>query len=208
MSIAIICPTRGREKSFKRMCDSVKKTAYSDVAVFSATNGNDSYAPRRFPLDCPTVFMWNTMARDAYDRGYKMIMLGADDMYFATPGWDEGLMKLYDGTPHVYALQDSRDKDGTPHPIVTREWMDKMGSFLPPIFLRWYCDTWTVGLAKKLGKFTHLRDFLLVHDKPSDNGIIDNTHFRIRSMGWMERDKGVYEKSQRYFDLDEKVLSA
>lgn len=197
--IAILCPTRGRPEQFRRMVDSVNRTAKNAV-VFSGSNGNDDYVQHHFPIDYPTCMMWNELCAIALlNKDTKLFMLGADDTIFSTPCWDEALIDHYSNLEnkiHVYAFQDSRDPDGTPHPVVTREWIDALGYFMPPIFLHWYVDTWTVELAKRCGVFTHMKDYLLVHDKPSDKGMADETHSRIRKMGWHERDKYVWDKVQ------------
>jgi hypothetical protein len=187
------------------MCKSARVTA-SNVRVYSGTNGDDGYADIKFPIDCPTSFMWNKLAEAAMnDKDVTHFMLGADDMIFSTPCWDVAL-NLYDHKPHVYHLQDSRDKDGTPHPIVTREYIEAMGYFLPPIFLHWFVDSWTVDIAKYNKCFTHLRDYLLVHDKPSDRGLADDTHNRIRMMGWRERDSYVNQTCQHFLALEKSRL--
>lgn len=204
--IALLCPTRGRPEQFKRMNESViatmAKVLGNAVKVYPASNGNDDYALYQYPIDCPTVFMWNDMAKRAMqDKDNKLFMLASDDMIFATPLWDEALINHYNSLEnkiHVYALQDSRDPEGTPHPIVTREFIDAMGYFIPPIFLHWFADSWVVDIAKANNCFTHLKDYLLIHDKPSDKGQPDETHNRIRRMGWHQRDKAVNDSCQHF----------
>lgn len=206
MSIAILCPTRGRPAFFKRMVDSVSKTTSLPVNVLACSNGDDDYVPR-VTTDLPTVHMWNALSKAADAR---LIMLGADDTIFATPGWDKALMDHYNALEnkiHVYALKDSRDPHGTPHPIVTREYVDAMGYFMPPIFLHWFIDTWTVDIAKSNDCFTHLADYELIHDKPSDKGMADETHSRIRRMGWHERDKAVNDSCQHILRFEKERLA-
>lgn len=210
MTIAILCPTRNRQSQFGRMFNSVGRTQSKDIIIYSGTNGNDVYAGTQFPIDCPTGFMWNSLAQEAIkNKENTHFMLGSDDMIFTTPCWDKVLIEHYNALEnkiHVYHLRDSRDKNGTPHPIVTREWIEAMGYFLPPIFLHWFVDSWTVEIAKANNCFTHLKDYLLVHDKPSDSGDGDETHNRIRSMGWRERDQWVNEHCQHYLALEKSRL--
>jgi hypothetical protein len=130
-------------------------------------------------------------------------------MVFTTPCWDTALLDHYNALEnkiHVYHLRDSRNPDGTPHPIVTREYIEAMGYFLPPIFLHWFIDSWTVDIAKSNGVFTHLKDYELQHIKPSDKGQGDETHNRIRNMGWRERDGWVAEKCKHYLALEKSRL--
>lgn len=214
MSIAILCPTRDRARQFKRMLKSADDTISSSFVVFGGGDASDgSYSG--FPLinmpeNLPTAHKWNLLAETAlHDRSIKLFMLGSDDMYFETTGWDKALLDHYNALEnkiHVYALQDSRDPDGTPHPIVTREYIDALGYFVPPIFLHWYVDSWTVEIARANNCFTHLKEYSLIHDKPSDKGIIDETHNRIRQWGWNHRDRWVNEKCRHFLRLEQDRL--
>lgn len=214
MSIALICPTRGRKTQYERMKQSVNDTVSSKISLYSGSNDErDQYVERNFPHDCPTVYMWNKLADEAATKDKnKLFMLCADDTIFSTSGWDKVLLDHYnalDNKIHVYALQDSRDPNGTPHPIVTREYMDAMGYFLPPIFLHWFVDSWTVEIAKANNCFTHMKEFSLVHDKPNDRGsqYADDTHNHIRKMGWLSRDEYVSKKCVGYLEEEKRRLS-
>lgn len=201
------------------MASSLRATAKSANLYAYFTFGDE---PNYYPLETeekktligadgqPTVFRWNSLAKRAVeDAENKLFMLAADDIIFSTPCWDEALLKHYNSLEnkiHVYALQDSRDPEGTPHPVVTREWIEAMGYAFPPIFMHWFVDTWTVAIAKANNCFTHLKDYLLVHDKPSDRGHPDETHTRIRSLGWNERDKYVNDTCQHFLECEKQRL--
>lgn len=212
MTIALLTPTRARPAQFKRMCDSVLKTASKihNVKIYSGSNGCDDYVQHQFPIDCPTVYMWNELAKEAMlDKSKKLFMLCADDVIFSTPLWDEALIDHYNSLEnkiHVYSLQDSRDPNGTPHVIVSREYVEAMGYFIPPIFLHWFVDTWTVDIANSNKCFKHLKNYLLMHDKPSDKGNSDDTHNRIRRMGWHERDKMVNDTCQHFLAAEKRRI--
>lgn len=211
--IAILVPSRGRPKELKRMIESACATSANDLTIYIAVCGEEIDAYQKvskeifivdrklkaafvtLPDNLPTAQKWNMLCDIAMkDERNRLFMLGADDMVFSTPLWDEKLLSLYDKKPHVYHLQDSRDRDGTPHPIMTREYIERMGFFVPPIFLHWNVDTWTIEAAKSANCFTHLRDYELLHIKPSDQGNPDETHNRIRDFGWRERDAYVADK--------------
>lgn len=195
MTIAILCPTRGRPEGCRRLIESVSKTTTAQPRILF--DHRDMM---------PTAQKWNDLAITAMkDPDIKLFMLGADDMYFDTPGWDKALLDHYNSLEnkiHAYSLQDSRDPHGTPHPIVSREWIECMGYAFIPIFNHWQLDTWTIAIAKACGIFTHLKQYRLVHDKPSDQGQGDETHSRIRSWGWRERDAFVAEKCHHFLDVE------
>lgn len=216
--IAVLVPSKNRPAQCKRMLESIAATCVSPVKVLLGLSAEDAPLYSEcvntdviFPDGMPTVHKWNMLARKALEfTECKLFMLGSDDTIFATPLWDQALMEHYNALEnkiHVYALQDSRDEDGTPHPIVTREWIEAMGYFMPPIFLHWFVDSWTVRMAKVNGCFTHMKDYLLVHEKPSDKGKPDKTHSHIREMGWLQRDKYVDDTCGRFL-LEEKYRLA
>lgn len=213
--IAILCPTYRRAQLCKRMVNSTV------VDVFLGTDARDIFdyklngiEPKDY-IHChpllPTVQKWNDLAFEAMNNPeYKLFMLGGDDMYFSTPGWDYALKEHYqnlENKVHVYSLKDSRGEESYPHPIVTREWIETMGYAFPPLFLHWKLDTWTIEIAKANNCFTHMTDFLLTHDKPSDNGGGDATHHGIRSYGWRERDQFVADKCAHFLQVEKDRLA-
>lgn len=215
--IAILCPTYRRPKLARRMWDSVNGAA----RVYFCTDSIDLMDCKLAGIEAtdyiyadpmmPTAQKWNMLAEESMkDPANKLFMLGADDMIFETPGWDQALIDHYNSLEnkiHVYALRDSRDDDGTPHYIVTREYIEAMGYFFPPLFLHWFGDTWTVSIARSNNCFTHFGDYKLTHDKPSDRGQPDQTHSRIRQFGWHKRDKYVAEKMAHILELEKKRLA-
>jgi hypothetical protein len=213
MTIALLCPTRARPEQCKRMIQSAYNTSNQYIQIYLAVSEDEfdiyksiielpdsnrvGVVMVSMPDGMPTAHKWNRLAELAINQKPNLLMLCADDTVFTTPCWDKALLDHYNALEnkiHVYALRDSRDTNGTPHPIVTREYIEAMGYFLPPIFMHWFVDSWTVAIAKANSCFTHLTDYLLVHDKPSDKDLGDETHNRIRQMGWHERDKWVAER--------------
>jgi len=222
MTIALLCPTRGRPEQFKRMIESAYSTATKEnIQVFVALDKHDFETYPKDALDkaakvlimpdlVPTGYLFNKLSMKAYKReGIKIFMLAADDMVFTTPCWDEALLNHYNALGnkiHVYHLQDSRDANGTPHPIATREYIEALGYFVSPIFMHWFADTWTVEIARANGCFTHMRDYLLIHDKPSDQGRPDDTFARLRLGGVHERDVWVSHVCQWVLEHEKQKL--
>lgn len=216
--IAILCPSYRRNKLAKRLWDNIgdKATLYfctdsidlMDYKGIGIDTVNYLYADPNLP----TVHKWNLLAEEALKNpDNKLFMLGADDMYFASHSWAEDLTEAYnklENKIHLFAFQDSRDELGTPHPVVSREWIEALGYAFPPIFLHWQLDTWAVEIAKANNCFTHLIHHELVHDKPSDRGEYDQTHHRIRSFGWADRDAWVADKMQHLLSSEKARLAA
>jgi hypothetical protein len=208
MKISLIVPTRNRKEQFFRMVKSAIATAGCDIEIVSGSNGDDEYTNYNYQIDTPTAFMWEHLYKKSTG---DLIMLCSDDVIFSTPLWGKALLDSYEGLDkkiHVWHLQDSRDINGTPHPIVSREWVNALGYFVPPIFLHWYVDTWIIEIAKANNCFTHLKDYLLIHDKPSDIGKADKTHTRIRNNWWQKRDGYVNSSCGHFLDLEKNRMKA
>jgi hypothetical protein len=205
------------------MSGSVYQTAHNsgDIRIYAGFTEGDihltDYVLQRidhsvlYPDGMPTGFKWNLLAEQAMKDGATIFMLCADDIIFSTPCWDKALLEHYralDNKIHAYHLLDARTGHGTPHPIVTKEYIEAMGYFLPPLMLHWFVDTWTVEIAKAAGCFTHMTDYQLLHDKPSDRGKPDKTHTGIRDMGWHSRDQWTHEHSQHILEFEKRRLQA
>lgn len=224
--IALLCPSKGRPEKLRRMWDSAKVTAsniqlcitvskeeYPEYLAVLRAEGPTT-APSSWILQepdlLPTVHKWNKSADLAMtQKDIKLFMVAGDDMIFDTPGWDKALLDHYnalDNKIHVFSLRDSRDPDGTPHPVVSREYIEALGYMIPPIFTHWEIDVWTVAIAKANNCFTHLKDYLLIHDKDSDKGKPDQTHIGIRSYGWRERDAYVARTCRHFLEIEKNRL--
>lgn len=226
--IALLVPTRGRPEKFRTMVQSVCDTTTEQVVIYVLLQSAEdvkSYDVEKIvcpsnvrldtyvvDIDPTTVHLWNKLAGIAFhDEKTKnqLFMLCADDVFFATKGWDVKLVDLYtklNRKIHVFSLLDNRSVDGTPHPIVTREYMAAMNYFLPPIFLHWYCDTWTVEMAKFANVFTHIKHHLLIHDKIKSKDEIDETYKRLRGRGYNRRDRYVDETCQHLLEAEKHRL--
>lgn len=220
--IALICPTRSRPENMKRMWQSALATARNPESL-RLVLGLDKdqlelYEPY-LPKDCSihTLGDWgvvhsiNRMAEFVLlnHQSIKLFMVAPDDVIFTTPEWDKALIEHYEALKnkiHVYCLLDSRSENGTPHPIITREYIEVMGYLFPPIFMHWYVDTWTAEMANNAKCFTHLKDYELVHDKPSDRGMQDETFSRVRARGWNTRDEYVNKKCKHLLELEKSRL--
>jgi hypothetical protein len=221
MSIAILVPSKGRPEKCARMIKSAYETTSEKIHVYIAVLQSewDSYVEAikipdtdRFGViivtmpESTTCYKWNRLADLAMRQYDTIFMLGSDDIIFSNSNWDSAILNAPDHKPHVYSLRDSRDIEGTPHPIVNRKWIEAMGWFLPPLFAHWFVDVWTVDIAKYNNCFTHLKEFLLIHDKDNDKGIPDETHNFIRRQGIHERDKFVSDKSQDILQMYKEKL--
>lgn len=223
MNISLITPSRGRPEKMQRMWQSARQTAHNpdnlhlclgvdqdEMTLYGKYAGGDNVSIYEL-RDWGVVFSVNTIvSNNLRQMNPKLFMMAADDTVFSTPEWDKALLEHYDALEnkiHVYSFLDSRSEEGTPHPIGTREYVSAMGYFSTPIFMHWFSDTWMVEIAKANGCFTHLKDYLLVHDKSSDRGKPDNTHTRIRERGWLDRDTNVDNMCKHFLQIEKRRLA-
>lgn len=224
--IAILCPTMGRPEICKTMIESIIKTAFdmnSIIIYLGITEGDETkqayidlvkeYKERKLQIGLYEFPDWtlpmchNKLSEIAKDQELHYGM--GDDCLFVTPGWDKALIDAYeklDNKIHVFSLLDNRDPKGMPASIITKAYIDAMGWRLPPYFMHWYCDTWTAEIAKACNILTHLKDYMLVHDKKSEQGIKDATYHRVRQRGGVDRDGWINQKCQHFLDVEKARL--
>jgi hypothetical protein len=205
------------------MWDSARKTAsFPDkLTLLAGVDHSEVDLYRQAASDCgASVFAvpdWGVVQtiNEIAMHGVKhfdadLYFIVGDDTVFATPEWDRALLEHYaalECKAHVYALRDSRDEDGTPHPIGTREYVKAMGYLYTPIFIHFCPDVWMAEIGRANGCFTHLKDYLLVHDKPSDRGQPDETHRRVRDRGYLNRDMYVSASCRHFLEAEKDRLA-
>lgn len=210
--ISILCPSRGRPDKARKMAQSILDTADGQFDIKLYLDASDpQYASYKANFmdwppsigynvseidgkDQPTNKSWNEMAKDAYG---DLLMVCGDDVEFKTKGWDTKLKEAAAQFPDGYAILSVNDgrggADSHPHPIYTRKMYEALGYVMHPAWMHWYGDSWAAELGKRLGRHIWVGDVLVEHQKPSDQGIFDDTHKRIRN-GWMqEREKFVWD---------------
>jgi hypothetical protein len=197
------------------MAESALALASGKVEIFFYLNEDDDCLRDYYALDSlgvvvgigydqPTNKSWNEMAKESSG---DLLMVCGDDVEFKTAGWDE---KLKAAVPEdgyaILSVNDGRGgKDSHPHPIYTRKMFDALGYVMYPAFFHWYGDSWAAELGKRIGRHIWLEDVLVEHQKPSDQGIIDETHARIRRNGWHDRDSAVWKSPATQRALDAEV---
>lgn len=219
--IAVLCPTMGRPELLQEMLTSLEATAYDlqNVSIILGTNKVDKslmeyenlVRERRatgmnismtvFP-DWTLPMCNNVMA---YEEKADIYLASADDLKFETPDWDKALRDSYGELKnkiHVWSLLDGRDENSNAILAMSREYTEVMGYMVPPIFMHWYCDTWTAAITKHVGCFTHLKNYKVTHDKKSEQGIKDDTYDRIRRIGGPDRDNHTNDKCQHFLRLE------
>jgi len=225
MKIAVLCPTRSRPFLAKQMAQSCIDTATNkdDIQILLYLNDDDSELGNYTPLhehekvkilvgnDAPTAWSWNYLATKCEA---DIFLLMGDDALFITEGWDVLLCeqaKNYPDNIFCFGFNNDIEFNATPHVAIGKGGLRALGYFVPPIFLHWYVDTWSVEVYKKTDRYKYLQNITVKHNTPKVTGRVDDTFLRSRQghrAVWNMRDGELYESAagKRYMNADVGVL--
>lgn len=173
--ISLICPTRHRPESLRRLWVSAMETADepSSVEIVAVVDTDDrSYdgllLPRlRYERVLRTPFRSNYWNLGLAKSSGPIYGLMGDDIAFRTQGWDTRIEFAFpaDGIALVHG-RDGNFRDFGTHPFVREEWVNALGGFTPPYFAGDYADTWLHEVAEMAGRRVAV-DILTEHLHPS-----------------------------------------
>jgi hypothetical protein len=187
--ISLLCPTRNRPDSVRRLIGSARATA-SDPGGLEFVFYTDSDAPLPgditsqagvVTINGPRIVlsaMWNACCGQASG---EILMQAADDIVFHTPEWDSAVLAEFAKVPDKILLVHGDDGIqgaalGT-HSFVHRRWVDTLGYFTAPYFSMDYGDTWINDLADRVGRRVYLPDVVTEHMHPGvGKAPFDQTH--------------------------------
>jgi hypothetical protein len=201
--ISLLLPSRKRPEILRRMIQSVRSTADSDVEIVVRFDDDDKSSMEAARKDGAIVFSgprvremtvyWNECY---YSSHGKILCQANDDMVFTTKGWDTMLEKAFAEVPDRIMLAHGSDVFGHgsnfgPHAFVHRKWIETLGYFIPPYFSSDFGDAWINEIANILGR----RRFLPFN--------VEHHHF---SQGMAEVDENTKERLQRHQEDNPEVL--
>ena len=176
--ISVLCPTRQRPDSVKRLLDSIAMTAATTKVEVVFRTDDDSpldmnlaQSSRITEVRGPRITlsqMWN----EAYaaSRG-EIVMQCGDDIVFRTHGWDERVRQEFAAVPDHIALVYGNDllqgANLATHGFVHHTWVDTLGYFTPPYFSCDYGDAWLHELGVLTGRLRYMADVVTEHMHPS-----------------------------------------
>lgn len=210
--ITILTPSRSRPVLAKRMADSAKLTAVTDIEIKFFLNDDDPqlsdyklFLKENEYIIGPnqsTSYSWNLMAQEAK---HDIIFLIGDDAQFLTAGWDKIVLDAFDQYPDkvvcVYPRVPSLSRHKNPHFCLHKNWINTVGYFLPPHFYHWYVDTWVGSVAKRLRRFHCLENFQM----PVET-VKDDTNRSYHSSWMRQKDDYMWNVTQRHLDKDVETL--
>jgi glycosyl transferase/beta-hydroxylase protein BlmF len=221
--ISILCPTRGRPESVKRLLESIEATAAKIPEVILYIDDDDEtmrdfvcrdfvyrghvkkvVGPRITLSEC-----WNECAKIAAG---DILMHGGDDIIFESKRWDVQVRRAFGACDDriLFVHGDDGhwgDQFGT-HGFIHRAWMETVGYFVPPYFSSDFNDTWLNEVANALGRRLFL-PFLTEHMHPLWNkGVWDQTHKDRLARHAKDGVKELYQRLKPERDKDIKKLRA
>jgi hypothetical protein len=225
MKIAILCPSRGRPQRFTDMVKSAMATASDvlNVHVMLLVDRDDpclnEYVQAVTPavtlvvqeerVSCPAALDILAGMTDA-----DLLIAGADDILFRTPGWDRELAHRFatafpDRLGFAF-FNDGRDRDKAEHFAVSQEWVKAVGYFMRPEYEHFCADEHVERIAKLVNRRLWLGGITLEHMHfKYGKAAKDQTYAEKRTAD--AQGKSVSERDNerlRTFDVSGKIAAA
>lgn len=190
MNISILCPTRKRVDSVKRLIDSAFENAFEpDKVEFVFYIDEDDLETKNFLKNINNTIitggerivlsqMWNVCCEAATS---DIFMHCGDDIIFRTKNWDTIILQTFEKYSDKIIFVHGNDgfwedKLGT-HGFLHRNWVKTLGYFVPPYFSSDFNDTWLTEISNNIGRKIYIPELFTEHMHPAFNkGSWDLTH--------------------------------
>lgn len=161
--ISILLPSRKRPAALARMVKSLNEVSRQMPEVIVYCDDDDPetvIASQELGIKCITgprltfTEYWNKCFLEASG---DILMMGADDIVFRTPGWDVMVEECFAEYPDRIVMVSGDDLESrlapgygrfSTHPLVHRRWIEALGYFSAPYFSWGSSDTWINDIAK------------------------------------------------------------
>lgn len=184
--ISILCPTRNRPDSLRRLISSAEQNADGTVEFVlycddDAPPPEDIRTSNVIIVTGPRITlsqMWNECQKAAT---YEIYMHCGDDIVFRSEHWDTYIKETFDKYPdHIVMVHGDAGDYGAAfgtHNFLHKRWVDIIGYFTPPYFVSDYADTWLNEVANALGRRVYDPRVITEHMHPLfGKGPLDQTH--------------------------------
>lgn len=175
--ISFLLPTRGRLVRLKMFVDSVLNTADnpSNVEFICYVDDDDKSYDE---WDTPTQVVITKGPRKNLSQCYHweeaigpIYVMGGDDVYFRTRGWDTKVLAEFEKVPDkillVYGDDGNPEKNGNATmPFIHKNWIKAVDRYLPPYFSGDFTDTWLTALADGVSRKVKI-DIVTEHIHPA-----------------------------------------
>lgn len=185
--IALLCPTRERVGSVKRLVESLVATTtnFENVNLYLGIDEDDPSIKEveeytsQFPfikiLNIPSTgefaglgFIWNRMVEDVPDEILAMI---GDDMVFETQNWDNEILGEFDRSDGIILVHCNDGMREAHEPLavnsfISRKYYETFGYYVREEWKHEYHDTWLHDVFTRLGRRVYRHDLVIFHHHP------------------------------------------
>lgn len=100
-------------------------------------------------------------------KGWAIIIVVSDDMFFTKKHFDDNIFKAADGFSGLIHFPDGHANERLcTLPIMTKDYYDLFGYIYHPDFKSVYCDNFQQDVAIKLGKYKFVNENIVQHQNP------------------------------------------
>jgi len=224
-TFSIICPSRKRPESLKRLLDSIRNTANNlntvEVLVYlddddDVTNPSD-FSSYNFVKFYRGARVWMSLAQNfLYSKSTGSILMAcADDFVFRTENWDSLVLQTFLSKKDKFWLIYGNDlgkhagKIST-HFFLHRDWPTTLGYWVNPGRNSLW-DLWVYEIATDLNRVYYLKDLILEHlnfrQSTSTEVIVDETTIEITDSHTSFRPRETYKLLERERRIDVIMIS-
>lgn len=196
---SILCPTRNRSGRCKAYAESIFKTATRPdrVELLLYVDNDDPHKGQYqgWTSGMSNVILvigepisvsksWNVIARKATGN---ILMMGNDDLFHETSGWDvrldEETAKFPDEIYCIWVNDKHKGDKLCTFPTVSRKWYETVGYFAPGVFFFFRNDTWIQDLGRRIDRLHYVPNVTIEHRHWSYGFEKDETTLRNRKTG-------------------------
>ena len=210
---SILCPTRGRPDMAARFVESFYScSAWPDLLEILLYVDEDDpllpeYVKKTATMQSRIIVgpsegvgrAWNELAKASAGQ---YLMMGNDDLFCETWGWDRTLVQRFVKYPDGIFLAFTADGinpggDRCCFPIVSRYWYETLGEFVVQKYKFFYHDTDLHDIAKKLNmpdRVLYYPDIMFRHNHATTTRPSDATHERNRKKNENKLDSEQFKK--------------
>lgn len=172
--LAILCPTRARPETCRRMIESALAHSGADLLLYVDSDDGPSHSLLGLRSDRVQVVIATPQGRggavnhlcEKFQR-YRMYLVVSDDIVFVRDGWESQAKAAMDSFGDDIGLVHLESEIAETYAnwcVVSRRWIDTLGWFNYPE-CRWFCqDTIIQALATALDRIRFIRPQVLRHD--------------------------------------------
>ncbi len=197
--LAIVCPSRNRPGTLKRMIENALSTCSADILVY--VDEDDEKRTEYFDISQDyrqngRVFIYfgehvgrgqavNALVKRCTD--YRMYLILSDDVTFVRNDWEQQVVAAMDSFGDDIGLVHLESENGKEYAnwcIVSRKWIDTLGYFNAP-GMTWFCQDSVIQiLAEALDRIVFIRPQVINHAIENHPNVMERFHDDVSNFLW------------------------